>query len=416
MLLTVLNLLFTVFSLLFPLLVYVIFIQTLLYRPIIIAIDIVLLVLFFVVLKNKISERLKFILFALNISLCSLAFFAIGREVNEFTDSLIHLGYLTLISLSFILYLKIKNQISNRELKVFSLTFIVLIAANFLFSLNYASLNTLETIGGLNLDVSYENVSTDGSVPNTIDNRNLQNINFNNTLMINTHAKSANLSNADFSYSNFSFSDFTASNLSSANFNNATLLNCKFSEADLSGTTFNGANLKGAVFKSRENVVGVRIENVKFWGADLTKADFYGVQFENVDFSNAVLDSADFQQTDLTQTRSLTIDQLLKVKTLHHAMIDSTLGKRIFNINPELFISKEDIGDYTINDFKKDIIANYQPSQKIPDWVLINMVSGSLYGTDFEWISKLYINYYINSLIKEGFLKKADSTNYIRRK
>ncbi|CAB5081963.1 hypothetical protein D3OALGB2SA_675 [Olavius algarvensis associated proteobacterium Delta 3] len=129
-------------------------------------------------------------------------------------------------------------------------------------------------------------------------------------------------------------------NLSSMDLSGARIVGTDFQNAYLSRTMFREADLQGA-----------DLRHAFLWRADLRKATLWSANMkdatlEGADLSRALLKDADLtaanlKDADLTQTRGLTLDQLAKVRTLHHAKLDPELAAAVAAHHPELLEEPE---------------------------------------------------------------------------
>ena len=105
------------------------------------------------------------------------------------------------------------------------------------------------------------------------------------------------------------------------------------------------ANLKGANFKNSNmpnaRLVSANLQGVNFEEADLQNANFIvanlqGVNFKEADLQNAILVIANLQGADLSSTKNLTAEQLLKAETLYKAKLPNGMEAEIKQRKPEL--------------------------------------------------------------------------------
>ncbi len=113
-----------------------------------------------------------------------------------------------------------------------------------------------------------------------------------------------------------------------------------FSNLDLTKAAFNYITLSYA------NLSGSKLEKAKFRFALLQETDFSKASLIGTDFTNANLNTADFTGADLSgtifkgarmgQAKGLTVEQLLKTKTLSLSKLPDELYEEIKSKNPKL--------------------------------------------------------------------------------
>ncbi len=94
---------------------------------------------------------------------------------------------------------------------------------------------------------------------------------------------------------------------------------------DLAGANLFEANLDGADL-TNASLANARLINADLTRANLTRAHLTNANFYGADLSHAILDDA----------RNITVNQLVKTKTLYRAKMDSAIKIEIMKIKPEL--------------------------------------------------------------------------------
>jgi hypothetical protein len=125
-----------------------------------------------------------------------------------------------------------------------------------------------------------------------------------------------------------------------ANLAGANIQGGNFTGSILKRADLNNSNLKMADF-TNANLEGARLDSAQLQGADLYQAQLQGAnlsgtQLQGANLENAKLDSANLAGTQLRDARNLTIKQLLEVKTLYKAKLDSALLEGIKRDYPHL--------------------------------------------------------------------------------
>jgi len=104
-------------------------------------------------------------------------------------------------------------------------------------------------------------------------------------------------------------------------------------EAHLRGVNLFFANLEGAHLESAHlegtNFIVAHLERSHLKGANLKGADLQGSCLEGADLEGADLEGAELENVDLRGAVNLTIEQLLKVKTLYKTKLDEKLLERL---------------------------------------------------------------------------------------
>jgi len=154
-----------------------------------------------------------------------------------------------------------------------------------------------------------------------------------------------NLVNCHLSRTNLSHVNLTASNLNSANLSNSSLIETNLENTRLNQTIFensnlNQANLKGA-YASGANFKDAFLIKANFEGTFLIKTNFKNAYLMEGNMQNSYLMGADFEnaslyKTDLRGAKGLTIEQLMKAKTLYLAKFDDEILEQVKAVIPEL--------------------------------------------------------------------------------
>lgn len=120
--------------------------------------------------------------------------------------------------------------------------------------------------------------------------------------------------------------------------------NCK--DADLRGADLRGASLRGADLRNtrlknadlrntclaRADLRNADLQNADLRGADLTGADLGGARLENCRFWDADLGLA-----DIRNARYVTAESLAKARSLHQTRLDSKIEAQLQETHPHLF-------------------------------------------------------------------------------
>ena len=75
--------------------------------------------------------------------------------------------------------------------------------------------------------------------------------------------------------------------------------------------------------------------------ANLSRANLSKANLIDANLTGANLRDADLRGADLRKARNITVKQLLKTKTLYHAIMDSTLKYEVMKIKPEFELFEE---------------------------------------------------------------------------
>jgi uncharacterized protein YjbI with pentapeptide repeats len=124
--------------------------------------------------------------------------------------------------------------------------------------------------------------------------KNLENINFSKTILVNAQLNHANLVHADFSDANM-----VSVVLRDANLDNAYLLNARVAEGHLERISLRNAVLMGASFRGA-NLTDANLMDAKFWLTNLAQAKLF-----NTDFTNATMGYSFLEFLDLRSVKGL---------------------------------------------------------------------------------------------------------------
>jgi uncharacterized protein YjbI with pentapeptide repeats len=154
-----------------------------------------------------------------------------------------------------------------------------------------------------------------------------------------------NLVNCYLARTNLNYVDLKGSNLNSANLSSSSLIetnleNSRLNQTNLENSNLNQANLNAA-YASGANFKDAFLIKAHFENAFLIKANFKNAFLMEADLRGSYLMGADFEnaslyKADLRGAKGLTIDQLVKVKTLYLAKFDDDLLEQIKISVPEL--------------------------------------------------------------------------------
>lgn len=154
-----------------------------------------------------------------------------------------------------------------------------------------------------------------------------------------------NLVNCYLARTNLNYVDLKGSNLNSANLSNSSLIetnleNSRLNQTNLENSNLNQANLN-ASYASGANFKDAFLIKAQFENAFLIKANFKNSFLMEANLKGSYLMGADFEnaslyKADLRGAKGLTIEQLVKVKTLYLARFDEDLLEQIKISVPEL--------------------------------------------------------------------------------
>jgi len=140
-----------------------------------------------------------------------------------------------------------------------------------------------------------------------------------------TFLKEEDLSNVDFRKANLRFINLKEAILDGADFSGAEMKYANIKEASLKGAKFVGTEMENCNIKEA-NLTKANFKNANLEGSNLKEASLYGVNFSGTDLS----------ETDIHEAEGLTVEQLLKAKSLDQThlpekiqlIISSKKGKR----------------------------------------------------------------------------------------
>jgi uncharacterized protein YjbI with pentapeptide repeats len=154
-----------------------------------------------------------------------------------------------------------------------------------------------------------------------------------------------NLVNCYLARTFLNYVNLKGSNLNSVNLSNASLLDTNLENSRLNQTNFenanlNQANLKGA-YASGANFKDAFLIKAQFENTFLIKTSFRNAYLMEANLQNSYLMGADFEnaslyKADFRGAKGLTIEQLLKAKTLYLAKFDQELQEQVQSLVPEL--------------------------------------------------------------------------------
>lgn len=249
----------------------------------------------------------------------------------------------------------------------------------------------------LNLDVSYQDFvapETESALGSTasinLSNRNFLAANMSYTTLSRVHFRNSVVENVDFQGAILNKSDFTDANLYSTNLTNATLQGAVFYKTNLQQARFEDADLSGA-----------RVHN-----SNLSFAYMKG----------AKLEGAQFIGSDLSETRDLTVDQLIKVGTLLYSKLPPNIEQQVTELRPDL-VFHEDYG-LSLNLPEKLMFSHYVGDTVSRTALQNDLVSLTWEAEQFpEWKKKAYVEYYSNRsisiLIENGYLHKLSNDDFL---
>lgn len=152
-----------------------------------------------------------------------------------------------------------------------------------------------------------------------------------------------NLVNSSLPRTNLNYVNLKGSNMNSANLTNSSLI-----ETNLEGTRLNQANFENSnmnqscmrgAYASGANFKDAFLIKAELQGALLIKANFNNAYLMEADLKNSYLMGADFEnaslyKADLRGAKGLTVEQLLKAKTLYLARLDKDLEDQLSQSEP----------------------------------------------------------------------------------
>ncbi|MCP4151367.1 MAG: pentapeptide repeat-containing protein [bacterium] len=147
----------------------------------------------------------------------------------------------------------------------------------------------------------------------------------------------ADLQVADFQEATLDNAIFEKANLLGANFKKASLKRAKLRMATLSWADLNEADLQNADLQGA-NLQGVSLQGANLQRANLQGGNLQGANLRETDLKNANLNDANLQEVDISGAKNITVDMLLKTKSLYQIKGLSPKKFAILkNKKPELF-------------------------------------------------------------------------------
>ncbi len=152
--------------------------------------------------------------------------------------------------------------------------------------------------------------------------------------LVNCYLAKANLNYVVLTSSNLNYANLMNTNLIDANLENARLNQTRFENCNLNRANFSESYANGANFNDA-NLIKSKFKNAflikaNFRNAFLMEADLSGCYLTGADFTNANLYKA-----DLRNTKGISIEQLLQVKTLYLAKFDDDIVEILEKEHPE---------------------------------------------------------------------------------
>ena len=138
-------------------------------------------------------------------------------------------------------------------------------------------------------------------------------------------------STPDLAWANLIGLNLEGVNFSDVNLKLAFCRTTNFSNADLRGSNLYGTNFQDSRLESAQ------MQNTNLEGANLIKAELKNANLEGANLKLAQLDNADCEGTNLLGTSKLSTEQLLNVRTLSKAKIETALREKLKESNPRLF-------------------------------------------------------------------------------
>ena len=150
------------------------------------------------------------------------------------------------------------------------------------------------------------------------------------------------MSGADLSYDELNHVDLNNANLSGADLSDAKLNHVDFSNADLSGADLRRFNFRH--FSELKNLKRLKLREIVIQqvfrfnggGAKFVNANLRDAKFADVDFSRVKLNGADIKNTDFSNAKNLTVDQIKSAKNWESAIYDEKFRSEL-----DLSIKKE---------------------------------------------------------------------------
>lgn len=166
--------------------------------------------------------------------------------------------------------------------------------------------------------------------------------------LVNCYLAKANLNYVKLMHANLNYANLINSNLIGANLSNARLNQTKFENGNLNQANFEKAYANGSVFKDCNLIKSKFIDSflikANFKNAFLMEADLRGAYLTGADFSNCNLYKA-----DLRNTKGLSVEQLMNVKTIYLAKFDKDMQLKLEKEHPEFFSAALQKDKITVN-------------------------------------------------------------------
>lgn len=156
-----------------------------------------------------------------------------------------------------------------------------------------------------------------------------------NINLVNCYLSKTNLNYCALQESNLNSADVSASQLIECDLRNARLNQTNFENATLNQANLEGAYASGANFKD-SFLIKAHMEKAYLIKADLTGAFLMEANLEGAYLTGADFTNANLYKANLRQTVGLTIEQLLKARTLYLAQLDPELMDAVIEQMPEL--------------------------------------------------------------------------------
>ncbi len=154
-----------------------------------------------------------------------------------------------------------------------------------------------------------------------------------------------NLVNSSLPRTNLNYVNLKGSNMNSINLSNASLIESnleasRLNQANFENSNLNQANMKNA-YASGANFKDAFLIKAQLQNALLIKANFSNAYLMEADLQNSYLTGVDFEnaslyKADLRGAKGLTVEQLLKAKTLYLTKLDDELQSQVQQLVPEL--------------------------------------------------------------------------------
>ena len=159
------------------------------------------------------------------------------------------------------------------------------------------------------------------------------------------HIFDIDLVNCHLAKTNLSYVNLNGANLNSANVTNSNLEHSTLENARMNQTNFEGSNLNRSQLQ-KSYASGANFDNTFLMAADFSKAFLIKASFKNAFLTEANLrgafmmgvdlDNATLYKADLREAEGLTVEQLLRAKSLHQALLDDSLIAEIRAHNANL--------------------------------------------------------------------------------